>query len=93
MIQQLCLQNPAIRQKWGLSNQAVNKAIEQERSVSGSALPDAPKKRGLVSVFDLTPLQLVDVSGNHHQSFRASLIPYYMTELHSSSLLLKITKI
>ncbi|KNA25997.1 hypothetical protein SOVF_001420 [Spinacia oleracea] len=62
LIQQLCLQNPAIRQKWGLSNQAVNKAIEQERSVSGSALPDAPKKRGLVSVFDLTPLQLVDQS-------------------------------
>ncbi|XP_057515424.1 ALBINO3-like protein 2, chloroplastic isoform X1 [Amaranthus tricolor] len=65
LVQQLCLQHPVISQKLGLVQKSVNVSVNSEGNVNGSTLPDAPRKRGPVSAFDLSPLQLVDQSVAH----------------------------
>ncbi|KAL2941600.1 ALBINO3-like protein 2 chloroplastic [Bienertia sinuspersici] len=61
---QLCLKNPAIRQKLGLREKPGNAAADHEKNVNGSEIPvpDAPKKRKEVSPFDISPLQLVNLA-------------------------------
>ncbi|XP_074312305.1 ALBINO3-like protein 2, chloroplastic [Silene latifolia] len=61
LIQQVCLQHPPIREKLGLVNkQALQEPTESEKELD--AIIDAPMKKGSVSAFDLSPLELVDRS-------------------------------
>ena len=85
IVQQLCLQHPVISQKLGLVQKSVNVSVNSEGNVNGSTLPDAPRKRGPVSAFDLSPLQLVDVSCYFHERYRVSPIyDWLMIALFSS---------
>ncbi|XP_021734418.1 ALBINO3-like protein 2, chloroplastic [Chenopodium quinoa] len=64
LIQNLCLQNPAIRQRLGvpLPSKGKNVDVDHEKNVSGSALLDAPTEHGHVSAFNLSSEQLVNLS-------------------------------
>uniref|UniRef100_A0A803L4B3 ALBINO3-like protein 2, chloroplastic n=1 Tax=Chenopodium quinoa TaxID=63459 RepID=A0A803L4B3_CHEQI len=64
MNENLCLQNPAIRQRLGvpLPSKGKNVDVDHEKNVSGSALLDAPTEHGHVSAFNLSSEQLVNLS-------------------------------
>ncbi|XP_021772376.1 ALBINO3-like protein 2, chloroplastic [Chenopodium quinoa] len=64
LIQNLCLQNPTIRQRLGapLPSKGENVDVDHEKNVSGSALLDALKEHGHVSAFNLSSEQLVNLS-------------------------------
>lgn len=60
LIQQLCLQHPAIREKLGLPDKkALQVAKDLKKDIHGSEPPDAPRKPKSTSAFDLSPQQLV----------------------------------
>ncbi|KAJ8425446.1 hypothetical protein Cgig2_018844 [Carnegiea gigantea] len=63
MVQQLCLQNPAIRQKLGLPDKgALKLAADSKRDITPSERPDSPRKQKEISAFNLSPRELVDYS-------------------------------
>ncbi|KAH9604047.1 hypothetical protein KSS87_012700 [Heliosperma pusillum] len=60
LAKQVCLQHPLIRQKLGLVNkQALQEPTESDKDLD--AIIDAPMKKGLVSAFDLSSLELVEI--------------------------------
>lgn len=63
LIQQLCLQHPAIRQKLGLPDKkALKVAADSKMDITPSERPNAPRKPKEISAFNLSPRELVDYS-------------------------------